>query len=292
MISTDQNRIIFYKFLKAQRVTYSRAKIIRFTKYSITILLAVIAPIIFIYSPEKINTFGVIGAIWTLIAFLIGYIERWLVKRAATIQEVFDTELYQINWNQISYGEKQIPHEYINGITENFTNSDLEFEFKNWYEGIENIEKPISILLCQRQNIVWDFKLRDIYAYIVIFILIINFIIGLLLFSYTGETLVNYLIGLILPSLSANILGIEEAIGHLNISKRKKDLSNKLVTLINQVRKKKRVIENTDLREIQNVIFEERLKAPLIPDFIYNFLKKKYSVNSIVSIQDILELDS
>lgn len=292
MISTDQNRIIFYKFLKAQRVTYSRAKIIRFTKYSITILLAVLAPIIFIYSPEKINTFGVIGAIWTLIAFLIGYIEKWLVKRAATIQEIFDTELYQIDWNEISYGEKQIPLEYINGITENFTNSDLEFEFKNWYEGIDNIEKPISILLCQRQNIVWDFKLRDIYAYIVIFLLIINFIIGLLLFSYTGESLVNYLIGLILPSLSANILGIEEAIGHLSISKRKKDLSNKLVTLINQVRNENRIIENTDLRDIQNVIFEERLKAPLIPDFIFNFLKKKYSNNSIVSIQDILELNS
>lgn len=291
MIAYEQNKLLFYKFLKAQRITYSRAKTIRFSKYSLTIILAIFAPFIFIFCPNQISAIGIIGAIWMLISFLIGYIESWLVKRAATIQETYDTELYNICWNDISFGQKMVPLEYVNGVTDKYTEQELENEFKDWYEGIENIQKPLSILLCQRQNIVWDFKLRDLYSYIIIALLIINFILGLLIFSFSGETLFNYILGLVFPSLSANILGIEEAIGHLKISKRKKELENKIITLIEDIKTNNKTLKNQDLREIQNVIFNERLKAPLIPDFIYNILKKKYSNNSIASIKDLLELN-
>lgn len=292
MIAQKQNQLIYYKFLKAQRITYRRAKFIRFSKYSLTILLVVSAPFVFIYFSNKIITIGIIGAVWTLISFLIGYIENWLIKRAATIQEIFDTELYEIGWNKISFGQKIVPHEYINGLSDKYSEQELENEFKDWYEGIENIQKPLSILLCQRQNIVWDYKLRDIYSYIVIAFLIINFLIGLFIFAFSGETLLNYLLGLILPSLSANILGIEEVVGHLKMSKRKKELEKQITSMLDKRRIDIGMLSDKKIREIQNVIFGERLKAPLIPDFVYNLLKNKYSNNSIASIKDIMELNN
>ena len=291
MIAEKQNQLIYYKLLKAQRISYSRAKTIRYFKYGLTLGLIIIAPLAFICSPENISTISVIGAIWTLISFLVGYIENWLIGRAATIQEIFDTEVYGLKWNKIFYGQKVVPYEYINGITDKYTDSELETEFKNWYEGIENIEKPLAVLLCQRQNIVWDYKLRDIYAYIVLSILVINFLAGLSIFAITGESVINYLFGLLVPSLSANILGIEEIVGHLRISKRKKNLENKIVDLFNHARININSLSNGALRDIQDVIFDERLKAPLIPDYIYNKLKSKYSNSSRVSISDIMELN-
>jgi hypothetical protein len=292
MIALKQNQLVYYKILKAQRISYRRAKIIRFIKYSLTLLLIVIAPIVFILSPDGITKIGIVGAVWTLISFLVGYIESWLVKRAATLQEIFDTELYDINWNDIFFGQKVIPHEYVNDIISKYSESELEEEFKNWYEGVEYIQSPLAILLCQRQNIVWDYKLRDIYAFIVLTFLVINFLAGLSIFALTGESVLNYLLGLLLPSLSANILGIEEVIGHLNISKRKKELEKKIAQLIINAQNDINTLTNKVLREIQDVIFNERLKAPLIPDFIYRKLKPKYSISSKITINDILKLNN
>ncbi|MFK5893640.1 MAG: S-4TM family putative pore-forming effector [Pseudomonadota bacterium] len=292
MIAIKQNKLVYYKLLKAQRTTYSRAKIIRNFKYSLTLGLIVTAPFVFIYSPASISTIGIIGAAWTLISFLVGYMESWLIRRAATLQEIIDTELYEMSWNEIVYGQKVIPHEYVNGITYKYSEIELETEFKDWYEGIGNIQKPFSILLCQRQNIVWDYKLRDVYAYIVLSILAVNFLVGLSIFAITGETVLNYLLGLLLPSLSANILGIEEVVGHLRISKRKKELENKMVELINLATNNFDSLTENVLRDIQNVIFNERLKSPLIPDFIHNRLKLKYSNSSRASINDIMMLNN
>ena len=292
MISQKQNQRFYYKLLKSQRVSYSRAKSIRFTKYGVTLLLIIVAPIIFIYKQESISFIGILGALWALISFLIGFIESWLVKRAATIQEIYDTELYEIEWNKVLFGAKIIPHEYINGLTKKYSVSELELNFKDWYEGIDNIESPLAILICQRQNIVWDYKLREIYAFIILGVLIVNFLTGLALFAFTGETLLNYLLGLILPSLSAYILGIEELIGHWKIAKRKKNLENDIMSFVNEAKTDIRSLTISKLREIQNVIFNERLKAPLIPDIVYNRLKKRFSDSSILSISDIMKLNN
>lgn len=288
MIGTKQNQLSFYKYLKAQRITYSRAKSIRFTKYCVTILLVIIAPFIFTYEPQWNSIVGIIGAVWALVSFLIGYIEHWLINRASIIQEIYDTELYELKWSEILCGKKVVPHEYINSITRKYSQEQLVNEFKDWYEGIDGIETPLSILLCQRQNIVWDYKLRDIYAYIVLTLLVLNFIIGLSIFTYSGDTLVNYLLGLALPSLSANILGIQEVIEQLRISKKKKALEEKITEIFDRL-KINSDISLDELREIQNAIFYERSKAPLIPDFLYNLLKKKYSDNSIASIEELLK---
>jgi hypothetical protein len=289
MIAEKQNQLQFYKLLKAQRITYSRAKSVRFTKYGITLSLVLIAPFIFTYRPEWNSIIGATGAVWTLLSFLIGYFERWLINRASRIQEIYDTELYELKWNEISYGKKVVPYEYVNNITRKYSAEELELEFKGWYEGINGIEKPLSVLLCQRQNIVWDYKLRDVFAYIVVSLLVLNFIVGLAIFAYSGDTLVNYLLGLALPSLSANILGIQEAIEHLQISKRKKNLEIKITEIVERMKVDLNDLSHDEMREIQNVIFDERSKAPLIPDLLYNMLKKKYSDNSVASIQDMLE---
>ena len=286
MLSDKQNQQAYYKFLKAMRLTYTRAKKVRLYRYICTVVLALIAPFMFVFLPQHLSIIGVIGGILALLSFLVRFYENGLIKKAALIQEIFDTDLYELEWNEYVCGVKKIPYEFINCIVRKYNDEELELEFKGWYEGIENIKKPLSVLLCQRQNLVWDYRLRDVYAYWIIAILVINFVVGLVLFTIFKQTLLCYFLGLFLPSLSMYLLGLEEAINHLKISKNKKRIEQMILKIIKDTTLE---ISLLKLRHIQDAIFNERQKSPLIPDKIYNRLKKKYSLSTTASIQDLLK---
>ena len=71
--------------------------------------------------------------------------------------------------------------------------------------------------------------------------------------------------------------------GHYTIANEKERLEK----IVNGHLKAPSDVEKSDLRNIQDMIFLERCKAPMIPDFIYGRLLKRYSDNTRAAIEQL-----
>jgi len=167
-----------------------------------TVGLAAAAPLIYYLIPNSRATLAVIGGVWLVVsrAILEG-IEAKKVKQAATIQEQFDVDLFNLPWNQVLVGDRVSP-ELVSSAAASFK-GDRE-KLKGWYADTGNIPYPLGVLLCQRANLVWDWRLRRQYAWIVSILTVFLFSLGIVLAIVTNLTLLDYLLALLIPSLVQN----------------------------------------------------------------------------------------
>ena len=99
-INQKQNEKVFIDYLKAQRVAYSQCKTYQFVDL-ISVLIAIILPIIGLINSEYVNFLGAFGVIWTIIYLVVEHFRKNKSQQGAKIQEQFDTELFEIPWNEV-----------------------------------------------------------------------------------------------------------------------------------------------------------------------------------------------
>jgi len=283
-ISTNQNLPRSIDFLIAQRFFYSKAKKTRNTRIIISVFFALLTPIIIYKWSETITIIGVIAGLWILMShFLKKLLEDVNINKAAKIQEEFDVSLFKLTWNNILVGNKISPEE-ISYAKKQF-NGNVS-KLKNWYEGISKFPYPLDVLLCQRSNLVWDWRLKKIYSIVLFILLIMYFIITVIWSSVLDLKLAEYLTGLFIPALAGYFIGIDEAIEHYkgsSIRKKLEETINELsdIALNNNVES----LEITKLRQIQDCIFRFR-KGPLVPDWFYFFHRDSYEENMVLALKN------
>jgi hypothetical protein len=272
-ISREQNSEDNLKLLAAQRHLYTNAKNLQIWNFIIPISLSVIAPIIVYYLPDFRNLLTIIGAIWFGIFFIINYLSINKIRSAATIQEQFDTNLFELPWNKIRVGNKVSP-EIINDANRAFKGNKKDLE--NWYSVPEDMPCPLNILHCQRSNLVWDWRLRRNYAVSIIIIVIIPIIISIIVTIIKNLTFTEFMLSLLIPSLSSITKGINIVADNIKIANEKENLEKKLNDLWESGVKDPKTVTIETCRQIQDKIFDFRCNPLLIPDNWYNWLKKNY----------------
>lgn len=276
-IALDQNGENQLRLLAAQRQLYSEAKRLRYWRQIGAIGLALIAPVVLFYHPNAGTIFTAIGAIWLLIERLfLKRIEVQKVKQAATIQEEFDTTLFNLPWNRMLVGAKVQP-ELISLAVHRYKGT--YDKLRDWYPNTGNVPYPLNILICQRINLVWDWQLRRRYAFGLICVTVI-YIISLTIFAIAKDRLViDFLLGLLFPALSAVVEGIELAWDHIRIATEKEQSASEIFALWEQSLKDHRNVSKTKCRDIQDCIYLYRSNGPLVPDWWYNRLRDTYEVD-------------
>jgi hypothetical protein len=268
-INKIQNTNHCIELLAAQRVIYREAKKYRTIRIVGSFGLTIIAPVVILFFPELKITLGIVGGIWTIMAFLISARESSKVKEAATIQEEFDTLTFELDWNNIQCGSK-VSNEIIHSSASKYIDkSDL----KNWYGDLDGITTNLSILICQRSNLVWDWRLRKQFAWTIIIALLILFGLGLGISLYHKLTLQTYLISILLPSASAFILGIKEVKEHFDSAKSKEALEKKINSMWEKSITSLVSPTKLELRQVQDKIYQLRTNTALIPEWWYDTLK-------------------
>lgn len=270
-ITSSQNTNESINLLAAQRFLYAKAKKIRTLRIVGSLILAsIIAPITIIIFPEIKVIVGIISSIWVVIVFLLTHFETRLIRNAATIQEQFDTSVFDMGWNKFLAGNKISPEIIVNA---NRKYKGERKKLENWYGDISNIPHSFAVLLCQRSNLVWDWRLRRYFAWtILIFLLILTGVDGSIAYYFNISSQVFFL-GLFLPSISFIIIAIRELKEHFEIADNKEKLEGQLTNLLNQYVDRDSIVSDNDTRQIQDKIFELRKKAALIPDWWYWILK-------------------
>ncbi|MGN6418390.1 MAG: S-4TM family putative pore-forming effector [Pseudobacter sp.] len=269
------NSLIIQRAFKKQ---YSIAKRVRnwriFFTYAITFLFPVISfSIASKYRMEVKVSLGVVSAIWAFCAFWLVHNEKKWIKLGAQLQEKFDTDLFSIPWNNVLVGDKPSPEKIV----------ELSNRYKgspdtHWYgREIEGISHPYDVLLCQRANVVWDWRLRQLYIYFLITSLVLLFTIQVIYSIHLKLPLTDYLIAILLPSLSAYTLGLREWFEHIDNKNGKKSTENKLNAEINKAIEMRKPIDDGKLRAFQDIIYILRRCPATIPDWFWKVYRKKYN---------------
>jgi len=268
-ITIKQNEPKFIEYLKAQRIAYSQCKVYQVFDL-ISVVMAIILPIIGFLKTEYVNYLGAFGVLWTIIYLVSENYRRKKTEQGAKIQEQFDTELYEISWNEILCKSKVNSDTQID-LTKKYKINDL----LNWYslEVDTSLPKSIATILCQRINFSWELKLRKKFVRFLIILLLIYYGFFIFFFLYKNIGFYDMLI-LIAPSLSFLIYGVQNSFALRSHIQSKEETLSIIDEKLEVYAKNKTEPKQSILRQIQDVIFSERTVPEKIPDWFYSLSKR------------------
>lgn len=197
--SERQNEPQKLNYLAAQRTLYKKAKSITIIQIMLSVPLIIFVSIAALILNDKdisqligfqqvdiswVSAFtGVVVAL--LDVLILTALVNNLKEKAAKIQELFDTSVLGLPWNNVATGG--IPdHEDVNKYSRPIRDMPEELsKLKNWYSvKLDNLPIEASLIICQRSNLCWDSELRDYFSklmgVIALFMILFLVAIGLL----------------------------------------------------------------------------------------------------------------
>lgn len=268
-VNQRQNEKVFIDYLKAQRVAYSQCKTYQFLDL-ISVFVAIILPIIGLINSYYVNFLGAFGVIWTIIYLFVENFRKNKSQQGAKIQEQFDTELFEIPWNEVLCKNKVNKDIQID-LAKRYSVNDLS----DWYskEIGSDIPREIAVLLCQRINFSWELNLRKKFVFSLVTVLLAYYGVIIVASIIANLGLLDTLI-LLSPSISFLIYGVQNVGALKSQSKSKEEYLDLIDSKIQDYTLNKTIPDNTFLRQVQDVIFNQRNFLEKIPDWFYNTFKK------------------
>ncbi|MCR8985986.1 S-4TM family putative pore-forming effector [Brevibacillus laterosporus] len=272
-IEEKQNQEAFLTLLYAQRYYYNKARMPLRFRAIINILLPVSSVISILWFPSLKMPLAIFGAVWLIISQLILQERaKHFTKLAATIQEEFDTRLFDIKWNKVLIGEKVKPDIIFDAVS-NFRKG--RDKLRDWYTGLNCDSLYLNTLLAQRTNLIWDQNLRKRYATFLFRITWSAFIFLIILGIIWKMSVEDLLLTIVIPSLSAFVYGIQNARSHKQHAIKSKKTESYITASFEQSRNHSDHNNFQLLREYQNQIFLKRSEPLIIPKWYYWIHQKK-----------------
>ena len=286
-IVAKENRPTFIDRLLAQRNLYSKAKMLSGALFVLCILvpvglsfakycfpcISIIAKIVVVY-----------GVVATILRLILKDATDCYQGFAARVQQLFDTELFDIPWNAPLCGPKPLPEE-IHKHSRKGDRSSLS----NWYDKIvATVPKSIGSLVCMRTNVVYDKGLRKKYfaGCVVVFI---GATAAVIVFGLANNTGLwdAFLYGLV-PLMPIVTWFVDVWKQH---SKSMKVLDNLYSLIISALEGAKGGVDvpKDTLTEIQNFMFLHRKSSYFIPDCVYKRFRSKSESEAYYGAQKVCE---
>jgi len=171
------------------------------------------------------SVFGALGteALWPLIT-------RSSVRRAAVLQDMFDTELFHLagmpTW-------QKLPATSISRLARSFRGN--RADKRDWYVDVQGLVEPYAVMVCQRQNLLWDLELRFAWSWRVAAATIGWVVLGVATALLTDWSTRQLFVRWLAPSLPAIAFGARHAFGHWRVARRKLSLLRDLDSAIDRL---------------------------------------------------------
>ncbi len=265
-IQDRQNRPESLAKLAAQRLLYRRAKWARNLGFFLVILVGILAisdlvveNITFSY----IVTF-VAMVTWFLCQTVLKNWENFVKKEAATIQEEFDCFVLDLPWPEHK-GIKHPTPDRINQLASTARNAPkVSAKLMDWYtpDAIPN-DLALAKVYCQRMNCWWDVNLRRKWKTGLIVVSWCFVMLTVLVSAVTGLTVVE-LIALVASNLRVLAWGINEFREQSTTIEHIDGIHRYLSSFSGE-----KPISPSEIRHVQDEIFEHRCSNPPVPDWFY-----------------------
>ena len=307
-ISQRQNEPKNIKKLQAQRQMYSD---IKFWMIFISIV-GVVLPIIVSFITFAMNNdffskllnfekkdIGYISAFIGISTAIYVEIHSNFLKKlkedAAKIQEQFDTDVFQLEWDNINVGSKPDTGLIFNK-SKKFDKKNPNYTgFSNWYTlKAASFRYPESIVFCQQQNLYWDSSLRKDIVLLskITLAAIIVIICALGVYNdFSLRNLVTNVVLLLLPICLFFCKIITEHNETIKEMERLRDINESLIETI---------VSNTSTstdflskcRQLQTAIYNHRKSARPIPNWLHKKRKDDQEGESDDRMQQYLDTHS
>lgn len=280
-IATLQNEPRQLQRLAAQRQLYSTAKRIFGVQLVLGGPIAVACSLAVVAMPE----FRAYAAIWGALVSLsdVLWLSWWqdrLKERAAKIQEAFDCDVLQLPWNDIKVGKHPDP-ELVKEQSDKYHASQIDLPpLADWYAPIvSGLPLEVSRVICQRSNCWWDSNQRRLYAtWVLVGVIIVVLLISGLGFI-GGLTVEKLILAAVLPLFPALLLGARQFTDQNKAANRLDKLKDHAESLWAEACSGAEPARLTSRsRALQDEIFENRKRSPLVFDAIFRRLRNNYEV--------------
>lgn len=281
-IAVEENRPEQIKLLRAQRRCYALAKLLQNIYTILTLALPFVALLLIPVAAEWKARLALISIL--LVLFDTGCLVRWqrdLTKRGAKIQEQFDVHVLGLDWNKLVAGAP-VDAEIVHSMTSKAPTAEEKNKFTNWYEpSIAQLPLPVGRLLCQRTNIVYDSAVRLAYARVLIwgavFLSVGIAAIGL----HMGLTFPEVILTLCVPALPLLTFALREWQKHCGVLETLSAMKGEIDRLWEKALSGAEANDLTrDARALQDAIYRNRAGNPLVVDWLYNLLRRRFESNT------------
>lgn len=272
-ISQRQNEPHMRELLKAASAANVREQ--RLEALRVTLSLALAAGSVFAaFASVTAPVITVVGASWALAyAVLVSPLAKRQARRSAVIQEMFDTVLFGLPWNDTLVGTRLRLDEISRLVREFDPRRGRVRRLHDWYVDTSNVPRPYDIFVCQQQNLAWDARLRRRWAWILLTTVVLWMILGLIVGYAIALTIPETLLRWYVPSLAALIYGIDGYKNQRGIAAERERVTNIVQTEIDNAQPAPTPDEHARMavrtREVQNVIFTTRMQVTRVPDWFY-----------------------
>jgi hypothetical protein len=264
------------ELLAAQKNIYSRAKNIIGLQMMLSIPIAICAAITTIVAPELkgyVAIWGILVVVFDLFVFT-----PWVKKlrdNAARIQELFDTKVLGLDWNEISVGKRPEPELVHEEAKKHGMEEAKIASLRKWYPIIiDKVPEICGIIISQRSNVWWDARMRRKYT-LSIRVILVSIALGLIGYGlYEKKDMFEFLAYIVAPLASTYVFGYRQMMEHGDAAERLdklKELSEKLWS--DAVAGKDVATLKLKCRTLQDQIFDHRKKNPPIFDFLFRWFR-------------------
>ncbi|SCF44500.1 hypothetical protein GA0070216_11756 [Micromonospora matsumotoense] len=265
-----QNEPEMMALLRAMAVCHSRAQRLDGLRMWISVGVGAAGAVVALTGVSG-TAVTAVGALWAVAnAVGLGSWSNGQIRRAATLQEMFDVELFGLPWNTVAVGERIGAHE-VSRLDRAFRGG--ERYLHDYYE-VPPLPVPWDVLACQQQNLGWGARLRRRYAHAVLAGVAGWVLVGMTFGVVAGLTVSQLLLQWFVPSLGALLLGVEIYRGQRDVAAdRDRAMAILQGHITSAVRRRDHPATTTELltvaRQIQDVIFHSRRGHPRVPNWFF-----------------------
>lgn len=281
-IGKRQNSERQLDLLAAGSFFYRRAKFFLGLQFTLTVPAAVVLAIIILKVPEAKGwtTFYALS-IALLDTLVLDKMQSHYKKLGARTQELFDSELLELEWNMFRAETKPDSEDLLQAASKFKKRSGMD-RLRDWYPPAAcELPLPLARLVCQRANTWWDANLRKKYAIVLIVILVLIIASVFMISFLAGHTVEEMVLSVYAPIAPAVLWSFRE-IGRQH---KAADALDKLRANVEQLWSTSlsgnldRVNLDIKSRQIQDSIFDGRVGNPLIFDWINRLVRPTQQVS-------------
>lgn len=290
-LSDRQNSDTSLRLLAANSIFYGRGKLVLALQIFLTVGLAILLPIAILIWPEfkAIASATAITIVWTDIV-MIDRLQIFYRKRGALGQEQFDCKLFNIEWNELRCG-KHLNQEVIHSAADIFLRSNDSERLKNWYPvALDQLPLDRAAVAAQRLSLGWDYEQRNLIGYVLWILAGLAFVSAIFvsiiqLQRVDSMILVTY--SLVAPAIVWFAREGRRQLDAANSIEKARVFSDRIWK---DVVSGKLAGEKLGFatRQIQDALFDNRSKNPMIFDWIYFLLRPVREKSMKLTAEDLV----
>ncbi|MEV4322205.1 S-4TM family putative pore-forming effector [Microbispora rosea] len=253
---------------RAIAVAHSRAQRAHTAALLVSVAVATLSVIARIV-PATAPTVAVIGAVWTgtYTVVVVPWAARYQ-RTSANLQEILDTELFDLPWNHVMVGEK-LTDDQVSEFKYRFRGD--EQRLRDYYL-VANVRQPYEVLFCLEQNLGWGSRVRQRYAQLLLTISVLWCSTGVVVGLVADLRIPDLVSTWFVPSLGLLLLCLDNYRAQLSNTRERSRVREMVVNAFEESARPPLTVGpewTAFARQVQDLLFQMRRQQPRVPTWFF-----------------------